>query len=79
MNAPAIDLKTRLANDLGFHPATEVSRPKHEAIRKLTRELGEQYIDLCPHSRELSLALTALQEAQMWANAAIAVNLAPLE
>ena len=31
-------------------------------------------VDECPDSRELSVALTKLEEAVMWANAAIARN-----
>lgn len=38
---------------------------------KLTAELIDH---LCPDSREKSLAMTKLEEAVMWANAAIARN-----
>ena len=72
-------LNERVINDFGFHPATEETKPKHESIRIHARELAEFLIDTCPPSRELSLSLTALQEASMWANAAVACNLAPLE
>ena len=74
-----LSLSERVVNDFGFHPATNVTRPKHEAIRRLGLATAQFYIDTCPPSRELSLALTALQEAQMWANAAVACNEAPLE
>ena len=73
------DLSTRVVNDLGFHAATDITRPKHEEIRAAGISMAHTYLAICPPSRELSLALTALQEAQMWANAAVAVNLAPLE
>jgi len=32
---------------------------------------------LCPESREKSLAITALQQGIMWANASIAINEVP--
>jgi hypothetical protein len=31
-----------------------------------------QLVEICPVSRELSLALTAMEEAMIWANAAVA-------
>lgn len=72
-------LTKRVANDLGFHPATEETKPKHEAIRRKAKEFAEFLIETCPPGRELSLALTEVQLAAMWGNAAVAVNLAPLE
>ena len=68
-----------IVNDFGFHPATEVTRPKHEEVRAKSLALAAFWLQTCPQSRELSLALTALQEATMWANAAVACNEAPLE
>ena len=44
----------------------------------LNREYAEHYanllVDNCPPSRELSLALTNLEQVMFWANAAIARN-----
>ena len=45
---------------------------KYEAIREEARELAELINDVCPESREKSLAITKLEEAVMWANAAVA-------
>jgi hypothetical protein len=72
-------LHMRVENDLGYHKANETTVPLHEETRARFRMLAHWIIDNVPHSREQSLALTALQEAQMWTNAAIACNLAPLE
>lgn len=63
---------------LGFHPGTPETYPLYEANRIKARELAEHFDNTCPPGRELSLALTAVQEALMWANAAVACNLAPL-
>jgi len=57
-----------------YHPATPVTGPKHDDVRRLCRQLALELVDLTPASREQSLALTALQEAMMWSNAAIAIH-----
>ena len=73
------DMHGRIDNDLGFHAATDITHPLHEEVRKHFRELAHWVVDNTPPSREQSLALTAIQEACMWSNAAVACNLAPLE
>lgn len=67
-----------LVNRFGYHRATEETGPKHDEIRDACLQLAMTIHDLCPNSREKSLAFTALEEAMHWANAAIAVNQAPL-
>lgn len=44
----------------------------HEAVRNKCYETALAIDRLCPDSREKSLAMTKLEEAMMWANAAIA-------
>lgn len=68
------DLKDRVENNHKFHPATLETGSLHERVREVTKECALTLIELCPESRELSLALTALEETMMWANAAIARN-----
>ncbi len=41
-------------------------------IRDIAQSLAVEIDELCPASREKSLAITKLEEAVMWANAAIA-------
>jgi len=72
-------LHDRVTNDFGYHKATEQTGPMHDATRERFVNLAHWVVEHIPAGREQSLALTALQEAQMWANAAIACNLAPLE
>ena len=67
-----------LKNRLGFHPATDETRVLHETVRTKFINLAVQLNDILPDGREKSLVFTALQEASMWSNAAIACNLAPL-
>ena len=55
-----------------YHPPKPDQPPMYEALRKQAMEFASLMVMLCPDSRELSLALTKLEEAIMWANAAIA-------
>lgn len=73
------DLHDRVTNDFGYHKATAETGTMHNAVRAKVGYLAHWLIDNTPAGREQSLMLTALQEAQMWANAAIACNLSPLE
>lgn len=47
---------------------------RYEIIRDQARGFAHLLNDLCPDSREKSLALTKLQEAVQMANASIAIN-----
>jgi len=47
---------------------------KYEAMRTAFKDLAYLVEHYCPDSRERSLALTKVEEAVMWANAAIARN-----
>lgn len=57
-----------------FHPATIETGSEHEAVREACHLAAQTINDLAPDSREKSLAITALEEAMMWGNAAIARN-----
>lgn len=67
-----------IRNVFGFHRATEVSGPLHKDVRARFLDLALWIDSELPEGREKSLCLTTLQEAQMWANASVAINLAPL-
>ena len=58
----------------GYRKPTETTIPKFKAIEEKTRELANLIQDLCPESREKSVAHTELQSVRMWANAAIAIH-----
>lgn len=64
---------------LGFHPATADTISMFEDTRARVIELANHWDEVLPDGREKALALTALQEAAMYANAAVACNLSPLE
>ena len=64
-----------LANRFTYHPPTshEVAE-KYVTIRSHAHGLATLINEHAPDSREKSLAITHLEEAVMWANAAIARN-----
>ena len=55
-----------------YHKPTEGQPEIYETIRDQAHDFAITLLELCPQSRELSLALTKLEELVMWANAAIA-------
>lgn len=57
-----------------FHPVKGDQAERYPAIRAKAKELALLMSQLCPSSRELSLAITAVQDSVMWANASIAIN-----
>lgn len=57
----------------GYHPPSNDSIVKaHEQVRERCLDLAYGFTTLVPTSRELSLAITKLEEAMFWANAGIA-------
>ena len=61
-----------LDNIYTYHTPKEGQPQKYEAIRAKAKELANLFEDLCPDCREQSVAHTNLEQAVMWANAAIA-------
>jgi len=62
------ELKTRFT----YHAPDEDKISRHAAARKQGLQLAMTFDQLAPESREKSLAITKLEEAVMWINAAIA-------
>lgn len=55
------------------HPAKDNEQTKRYAeIRETGKVLAQMILRCTPESREQSLAITSLEEAVMWTNAAIA-------
>lgn len=62
-----------IAHRFAFHPATtQEKRDEHTSMRQACHQAAQTINDKAPDSREKSLAITKLEEAMMWANAAIA-------
>lgn len=57
-----------------YHTPQENQIPRYNQIRDMAREFAVDLTRFCPGSRELSLALTHLEECVMFANAAISRN-----
>lgn len=69
--------KQELANRFGYHAATAETGPQHDDIRQAFFDFAVKIDGNVPDGRDKSLALTALEEAMHWTNAAIAKT-APL-
>jgi len=63
-----------ILNRFTYHKASPEGTVKHHELSRLFVELASQVDLLCPDGREKSLTFTALQEAKMWASAAVACN-----
>lgn len=61
-----------LVNRFTYHPAKNDQGERYEALRSAGLQLAHRINEATPPSREQSLALTHLDQAVMWANAAIA-------
>lgn len=69
----------QIANIFTYHKPFGNQPTRYELLRSQARELAETINLAAPESREKALALTNLQQAVMWANAAIAINEKPPE
>jgi len=65
-------LSKRAENDFQFHPADAERGRMHDLVRRHCGQLAQDLIEIVPEGRELSLALTNLEQTMMWANAGIA-------
>jgi hypothetical protein len=67
-------MNPQIENNFKYHSPKEGQTEKYEAIREKAKELAYLIEDVCPNSREKSVALTNLETSVMWANASIARN-----
>ena len=67
-------MNNQIENNFMYHSPKEGQNEKYEALREKAKELAYLIDDLCPGSREKSLAMTKLEESVMWVNASIARN-----
>ena len=61
-----------IKNDFKYHAPTTGQVEKYEAIRAKGLELALLIYDSCPSSAEMTTAIRHVENAVMWANAAIA-------
>lgn len=55
-----------------YHAPKNDQPQRYERIRELAKTFAQLINQHCPDSREKSLSITHIEEAVMWANAAIA-------
>jgi hypothetical protein len=63
-----------IIHNFSYHAPSDTDVTKHEVLRKECQELALLIHNVCPESREKSIAITKLEEVSMWGNAAIARN-----
>ncbi len=66
------DLTDRIKNDFTNHTPTNNAKLMMGSNRAVLREMALAYAADLPDGREKSLAITHLEEAMFWSNAAIA-------
>jgi len=57
-----------------YYPPSDEQRLRYEGMRAKAKELALEMYSKAPDSRELSLAITKLEESVFWFNAAVARN-----
>lgn len=71
---PETGISDDLRNRFQYHPPHGDQTERYQKIRQKLMELGALFEEVCPESRERSLAITNLEQAGFWANASIARN-----
>jgi len=74
MYQPNENDKKKLDNNFTYHKPKDNQPERYVIIRDAGKSLATLLTEQCPASRELSLAITSLEECIMWANASIARN-----
>lgn len=72
MNRNDEEIRNQIEHNFRYHAPKAGQPAKYERIRDEAKRLAETLVELCPNSRERSLAMTRLEEVVMWANASIA-------
>ena len=67
-------MSNQIENNFMYHAPKEGQAEKYNQLRSKAKELAYLIDELCPDSREKSLATTKLEESIMWANAGVARN-----
>ena len=74
MYTPTDKQMQQISNNFVYHAPKEGQQDMYIRLREEARKLAISLCECAPESRELSLAITNLEQAIFWANAAIARN-----
>lgn len=74
MLSKIVEAENRNNNNFMHHAPSIENGAKMTQIRVRCLELANHLINVCPASREQSLAITKLEEVMFWANASIVRN-----
>ena len=64
----------RIEKNFAYHPPIDNQGLRYAHLRAIAKDFAHILVRACPESRELSMALSHLEETVMWANASIARN-----
>lgn len=64
----------QIDNNFKYHSPTELQIEQHVAIQEIAKSFAHFINEICPDSIEKRLAITNLEQAVMWGNAAIVRN-----
>lgn len=67
-------MNQQIENNFSYHAPKPGQPETYQEIREKAKELAYLVDELVPNSREKSLAMTNLEQAVFWANAAVARN-----
>ena len=68
----AYEYREKLECNFSYHAPKPGQPEKYQELRQMGKDLAYLMEYHCPKSRELSIAMTKLEECIMWANASIA-------
>lgn len=71
---PSSRVRKQIETNFVYHSVKPGQQERYVAIRAKAKELAELIAASTPESREQSMAISDLENAMMWANAAIARN-----
>ena len=66
--------QSTIDNSFTYHAPHGTQQERYELIRTDAWRFATLLNELCPDSKEKSVAITSLEDAVMWANASIARN-----
>lgn len=67
-------MNPQIENNFKYHAPKDGQPEKYIQLREKAKELAYLIDELCPNSREKSVALTKLEEVSFWSNASVARN-----